>query len=190
MAHGQPDSTARVFVPLTETSIAAIFQGVSMGKCYSQPILSRSRAWQINVLTLPPTVSVSYTGHMAYLPLMHEMIHISDFPKALAAAQIFTTTMYSTVALVVYRYAGASVPSPALSAAGQTVATISYGLAAPTIVIAGVITGVVAAKMVNSWNPFRMKNAGDELHAASKEEVWAWQGIGQSLLCSPFPTVC
>lgn len=75
--------------------------------------------------------------------------------------------MYLIVAVVTYRYAGASVASPALGSTSPLLQKIAYGIAIPTIVISGVINGHVAAKYIyvrlfrgtdrmgkNSWSSF------------------------------------
>ena len=41
--------------------------------------------------------------------------------------------MYVVVAIVVYRYAGANVASPALSSTGNVVMKVAYGVALPTV---------------------------------------------------------
>jgi hypothetical protein len=56
-----------------------------------------------------------------------------DFPKALALLQISDISMYCVVALVVYRYAGTDVTSPAFGSAGPTIAKVAYGIAIPTV---------------------------------------------------------
>lgn len=53
--------------------------------------------------------------------------------------------LYLVAAVVIYRFTGADVTSPALSASTKTLEKIAYGVAIPTIVIAGVINGHVAA---------------------------------------------
>jgi hypothetical protein len=50
--------------------------------------------------------------------------------------------------IVVYSYAGDNVASPALGSTGETVRRVAYGIAIPTILIAGVINANVAAKLV------------------------------------------
>lgn len=56
-----------------------------------------------------------------------------DFPKALALLQTVDMTLYIVAAVVIYRYAGADVTSPALGSAGPLVARIAYGVALPTV---------------------------------------------------------
>lgn len=41
--------------------------------------------------------------------------------------------MYCIVAIVVYRYAGTDVTSPAFGSAGTIIAKIAYGIAIPTV---------------------------------------------------------
>lgn len=57
-------------------------------------------------------------------------------------------SMYLIVAVVTYRYAGHDVASPALGSTSPMVRKIAYGIALPTILIAGVINGHVAAKFI------------------------------------------
>lgn len=56
-----------------------------------------------------------------------------DFPKSLAMLQVTDTTMYIVTAMVIYRYAGPDVASPALSSAGPLMSKVAYGLAIPTV---------------------------------------------------------
>lgn len=77
--------------------------------------------------------------------------------------------MYLIVAVVTYRYAGRDVESPALSSTSPMVKKVAYGIAIPTILVAGVINGHVAAKYIyvrlfrgtdrmskKSWSSFGM----------------------------------
>jgi hypothetical protein len=56
-----------------------------------------------------------------------------DFPKALAVLQISDISLYCVVAVVVYRFAGAEVTSPAFGSAGILISKIAYGIAIPTV---------------------------------------------------------
>lgn len=56
-----------------------------------------------------------------------------DFPKSLTMLQVLDTTMYAVTSMVIYRYAGPDVGSPALSSAGSVMKRVSYGLAIPTV---------------------------------------------------------
>jgi hypothetical protein len=52
--------------------------------------------------------------------------------------------LYTVTAIVIYRFTGDGVTSPALGSTGPLLAKVAYGIALPTIVIAGVINGHVA----------------------------------------------
>ncbi|KAK4496384.1 hypothetical protein PRZ48_012364 [Zasmidium cellare] len=91
-------------------------------------------------------ILVSFSGHIAYFNIIDEMRKPSDFPKALLTTNFFTIALYALAGLIIYRYVGTSVLSPALDSATETAAKIAYGLAIPTIVVAGVIAALVAAK--------------------------------------------
>lgn len=65
--------------------------------------------------------------------------------QALCALQISDTTLYLAAAVVIYRYTGEGVVSPALGSSTRLLEKIAYGIAIPTIVISGVINGHVAA---------------------------------------------
>ncbi|KAH8106923.1 transmembrane amino acid transporter protein-domain-containing protein [Cristinia sonorae] len=90
----------------------------------------------------------AYAGHVAFFTFISEMKRPQDFPKALYALQIADTTMYLIVGIVVYAFVGDTAVSPALGNTGTTLRKIAYGIALPTIVIAGVINGHVCAKLV------------------------------------------
>lgn len=89
---------------------------------------------------------IAYTGHVAYPTIIDEMKDARDFPKALALLACCTTTFYLVAAVVVYTFGGASVPSPAFGAAGPLIRKLCYGVAIPTIFVAGTIAASVCAK--------------------------------------------
>lgn len=67
----------------------------------------------------------------------------------MALLQITDTALYLVAAIVIYVSFGPNVPSPALSAvASPTLRKAIWGIAIPTIVIAGVIYGHVAGKYI------------------------------------------
>jgi len=71
-----------------------------------------------------------------------------EYPKALFLLQGCDTTLYLLVAGVVYGFAGNEVASPAFGSTSPMLQKVAYGIAIPTIVIAGVINGHVAAKYI------------------------------------------
>lgn len=92
-------------------------------------------------------IAIAFSGHSCFFSVMSEFKKPEDWPKALALLQVCDTTLYLVASVVIYIYAGPDVPSPALTAAGSgRVRKAIWGIAIPTIVIAGVIYGHVAAK--------------------------------------------
>ena len=89
-----------------------------------------------------------FLGHVAFFSFMSELHTPATYPKALFLLQGVDTCMYLIAAIVIYRYASTDVASPALGSTSTIVRKVAYGVAIPTIVIAGVINGHVAAKYI------------------------------------------
>ncbi|PYH94911.1 amino acid transporter, partial [Aspergillus ellipticus CBS 707.79] len=90
----------------------------------------------------------AYAGHVAFFGFISEMRKPTDYPKTLFMLQSVDTSMYVVAAVVIYRYGGENVASPALSSTSPLLSKIAYGVAIPTIVISGVINGHVACKYI------------------------------------------
>ncbi|KAI0780491.1 transmembrane amino acid transporter protein-domain-containing protein [Trametes elegans] len=90
----------------------------------------------------------AYAGHVGFFTFIAEMKEPKDFDKALYMLQIADTTLYLIVGVVVYAYVGPNAVSPALGNTGTILRKVAYGIALPTIIIAGVINGHVCAKLV------------------------------------------
>lgn len=88
----------------------------------------------------------AYAGHVAFFSFISEMKEPGTYMKALYLLQGSDVSMYLIVAVVTYRYAGPDVASPALGSTSGILPKVAYGIAIPTIIIAGVINGHVAAK--------------------------------------------
>ncbi|KAJ9148638.1 N amino acid transport system protein 7 [Pleurostoma richardsiae] len=94
-------------------------------------------------------ISAAFSSHSIFFSVIGEFKNPDDWPKALALLQVTDTLLYLVSAIVIYVYVGPSVPSPALSAAGSaTVRKAIWGVAIPTIAIAGVIYAHVAAQYI------------------------------------------
>lgn len=93
-------------------------------------------------------IVISFSGHLAFFSFQSELAEPKDFTKALIALQISDTSLYLIAAVVIYRYAGETVQSPALLSTSPTVAKVAFGVAIGTIVIAGVIIAHVGAKTI------------------------------------------
>jgi hypothetical protein len=75
----------------------------------------------------------AFSGHAAYFGLMAELKNPRDFTKSLCLLQGIDISLYLIASLVIYRYAGDDVTSPALGSASPLVAKICYGIALPTV---------------------------------------------------------
>lgn len=82
-------------------------------------------------------------------------------------------SLYVVAAVVIYRYAGADVTSPALSSNSAIVSKVAWGIALPTIVIAGVIFAHVTAKYVY----LRMFAGSKHLHSRGLVATGSWIGL-------------
>ncbi|PLB44159.1 putative amino acid transporter [Aspergillus steynii IBT 23096] len=115
----------------------------------------------------------AYIAHVAFFGFISEMSNPRDFPKSLAMLQVLDTCMYIVTAMVIYCYAGPDVASPALSSAGPLMKKVAYGLAIPTVIIAGVVFGHVACKYIY----VRIFRGTVHMHQNSFLAVGSWVGI-------------
>ncbi|KAJ5322348.1 hypothetical protein N7452_010637 [Penicillium brevicompactum] len=118
----------------------------------------------------------AFIAHVSFFGIMSEMQDPKDFPKALAMLQIVDTTMYIVTAMVIYCYAGPDVASPALSSAGPVMKKVAYGLAIPTVIVAGVVFGHVACKYIYV-RIFRGERS-HHMHQKSLLATGTWVAIG------------
>jgi hypothetical protein len=119
----------------------------------------------------------AYAGHVAFFSFISEMRNPNDFPKALVLLQVTDTGMYFLVAMVIYAYGGDQVDSPALGSAGTTAGKVAWGLAIPTIIIAGVIYGHVASKYIY----VRLFRGTKHMSKTTVLSVGSWLGITLTL---------
>ena len=96
-----------------------------------------------------------------------------QYVRSLYLLQAADVTMYTVVAVVIYRYGGPDVASPALGSTAKTVRKVAYGIAIATIVIAGVINGHVAAKMIY----VRLFRGKDMMGKRNLASLGIWTGI-------------
>lgn len=128
-------------------------------------------------------IAVAFSGHSCFFGVMAEFREPRDWPKALWMLQICDTTLYLVASVVIYIYVGPDVPSPALSAAGSPkMRKAIWGIAIPTIVLAGVIYGHVAAKYIFA----RIFRNTRHLVKHTKTGMLAWLGITAVVWCIAF----
>jgi len=118
-----------------------------------------------------PVADLSSAGHVAYFGFVAELQEPRDFKKSLFLMQAFMTPFYIVTAILIYYYCGPNVPSPAITAAAPMVSKVAYGIAAPTIVIAGVINGHVAVKSLY------LRLCSGLMHEKSLRSIGAWVAI-------------
>lgn len=118
-------------------------------------------------------VVFAYGGHVAWISFISELKDPREFPKSLVLLQTVDISLYVIAAVVIYRYAGVDVTSPALSSNGPLVRKVAWGIALPTIVIAGVIFAHVTAKYV-----YLRAFAGTKyLHSRGLVATGSWIGL-------------
>ncbi|KAJ5081075.1 hypothetical protein N7456_013313 [Penicillium angulare] len=115
----------------------------------------------------------AYAGHVAFFGFISEMEIPTDYPKTLFLLQTTDTCLYVLAAVVIYYYGGKDVKSPALSSTSATTAKVAYGIAIPTIVIAGVINGHVASKYIY----VRLFRGTDRMQKRTLFSIGSWVGI-------------
>ncbi|OJJ79968.1 uncharacterized protein ASPGLDRAFT_77366 [Aspergillus glaucus CBS 516.65] len=131
----------------------------------------------VNAFTSVSNVVFAYASHNTFFNMMAELEDYRDYPKALALLQSIDICLYLVTAIVIYLYAGDGVESPALSSAGPLIAKVAYGVALPTIVIAGVIYGHIAFKTMY----IRIFAGTDRMHKQDFVAVGSWIGLALSL---------
>ncbi|THC93604.1 hypothetical protein EYZ11_006919 [Aspergillus tanneri] len=123
--------------------------------------------------TAVTNIAFAYCGHPAFFGFISEMKNPRDYPKSLFMLQGFEIVMYTIISAVIYNYAGKGVTSPALGSTGPILRKVSYGIAMPTIVIAGVVLGHVAIKNVY----VRLFRHTDIMHKRNFRGIGAWVGL-------------
>ncbi|RVX65947.1 hypothetical protein B0A52_09832 [Exophiala mesophila] len=88
------------------------------------------------------------SGSSMYLPVISEMKKPSDYRKAAIVTGILVGAMYLSFSLVIYRWCGVWLTTPAFGSAGPLFKKISYGIALPGLVIGVGIYQHVAAKLI------------------------------------------
>ncbi|KAG5657866.1 hypothetical protein KAF25_007899 [Fusarium avenaceum] len=79
-------------------------------------------------------ICYAYAGNIGFVSYMAEMKNPSrDFPHALACLEVFSITLYTIVAVVIYCLAGEYTTSPALGSAPRIPAMAAYGVVLPCV---------------------------------------------------------
>lgn len=99
-------------------------------------------------ITASANIFISGSGSSMYLPVISEMKQPRDYRKACLVAGFLVRAMYLTFSLVIYRWYGVWISTPAFGTAGTLFKKISYGIALPGLVIGVGIYQHVAAKLI------------------------------------------
>ncbi|OCL07664.1 hypothetical protein AOQ84DRAFT_222646 [Glonium stellatum] len=118
-------------------------------------------------------IILAFAGHIGFFSFCSELKRPKDFTKSLVFTQTTSSTFYLLISAVIYYYAGPHVASPALGSASPVVAKVAFGLALPTIIIAGVVNGSIACKYLY----VRMWRGTNVIHQNSLKSVGSWVGI-------------
>jgi hypothetical protein len=110
---------------------------------------------------------------VAFFSFHAELKNPHDFKKALFLEQGIAVTFYMLISVVIYYFAGPLVASPALGSASPLVTKIAFGIALPTIIVAGVVNGSVASKYIY----FRIWSGTNVVHEKSVKSLGSWYGI-------------
>ncbi|PYH88306.1 amino acid transporter [Aspergillus ellipticus CBS 707.79] len=116
----------------------------------------------------------AYVGHASFFGFVSEMDKPRNFPKSITVLQIIDTSLYLASAIVIYRYVGEDVQSPALGSAGHLMKKVAYGLAIPTVLIAGIVNGHIASKYVY----VRIFRGTNHMHERTFLSIGSWIAIG------------
>ncbi|KAK4930364.1 hypothetical protein LTR49_003105 [Elasticomyces elasticus] len=165
-------------------SIATATLVAMIGICISKPGYGQTHAVTPSSLTSFSSAGMSvssiilaYNGHIAYPTIISEMKEPRDFPKALVLLESVAISFYVVVAVVIYTFAGQDVAAPALGSASPIVRKIAYGFAVPTIIVAGVIVALVAAKQFYKYTWVNWKKQPGVMEEKSARARWSWVGI-------------
>ncbi|KKK19915.1 hypothetical protein AOCH_002521 [Aspergillus ochraceoroseus] len=164
-------SFASIFVALIITMIAV---GVENRGTPPQAFVATNL---VTGFTSAANIVFSYASHSTFFNMIAELKTPRDFPKALTVLQCIDISLYVVAAVVIYWYTGGDAASPALGSAGPLVSRIAYGVALPTIIIAGVINGHVASKSIY----LRLFAGTDHMHKRNWIATGSWIGIAFAL---------
>jgi hypothetical protein len=99
-------------------------------------------------ITATANIFISGSGSSMYLPVISEMRFPQHYRKAALLTGVLIGAMYLSFSLVIYRWCGQWLATPAFGSAGPLFKKISYGVALPGLVIGVGIYQHVAAKYI------------------------------------------
>lgn len=124
-------------------------------------------------MTASLNIFISGSGSSMYLPIISEMRSPKDYHKAALVAGFLIGALYLSLSLVIYRYCGIWLATPAFGSAGELFKKISYGVALPGLVIGTGIYSHVAAKYLF----VRVLRGSRHLQESTPTHWATWLGI-------------
>jgi hypothetical protein len=113
---------------------------------------------------------VLIAGHVGFFSFQAELKDPRDFKKALYLEQGIAIIFYMVMSVPIYYYAGTLVASPALGSANPLITKVAFGIALPTIIVAGVVNGSVACKYIY----VRIWAGTNVVHHNSSKSIGSW----------------
>lgn len=110
---------------------------------YPAPAATFASAWAASLIIFASSANTS-----GFVPVISEMRRPQDFFKSLYVTMTWITTSYMVIGLVMFRYAGKWLSTPALGSAGPTIKIVSYGIAIPGLIAGAMICVHVAGKSI------------------------------------------
>ncbi|KAL4887812.1 transmembrane amino acid transporter protein-domain-containing protein [Aspergillus ambiguus] len=152
---------------LSAVLIVMIALGIQNPRAIVEPTVQTTL---VSGFTSALNIILSFASHNTFFTFIAELRDPKDFKKSLALLQSIDISLYLTASVVIYCYAGKGVASPALGSASPLISKVAYGIALPTIIIAGVINGHVASKAIY----LRIFAGTDRMHKRDLVAVASW----------------
>ncbi|KAK3044297.1 hypothetical protein LTS18_001670, partial [Coniosporium uncinatum] len=96
---------------------------------FPQPTATFASAWAASLIIFASSANTS-----GFVPVISEMRRPQDFFKSMYLCMTWITTSYMVIGLVMFRFAGKWLSTPALGSAGPTIKIVSYGIAIPGLI--------------------------------------------------------
>lgn len=112
-------------------------------RAFPLPSVSFSSAWSSALIIYASSANTS-----GYVPVISEMKYPQHYFKAVYVTMSWIIVSYMIIGMVMYRYAGQWLATPALGSAGPTIKIISYAVALPSLLASGMICVHISGKSV------------------------------------------
>ncbi|KAF5691896.1 amino acid transporter [Fusarium circinatum] len=127
-------------------------------------------------------IFISTCGSSMFLPVISEMKRPQDYRKACLVAGFIVMAMYLSFSLVIYRWCGTWISTPAFGSAGPLIKKIAYGVSLPGLILGVGIYQHVAAK----YAFVRILRDSEHLQANTFTHWATWLGINLALGTAAF----